>query len=113
MRRRVARLRSAILQSGGDARISTLVRTLGFATPSHGSRAFKAAYGLAPGQRRAKIRAPEGRVPEDLEPGHLRDWIRRLNGSSRSSRTRPEPSAPTGPAVRSAHDGLATHDGAA
>jgi AraC-like DNA-binding protein len=90
VRRRVARLRSAILQSGGDARISTLVWTLGFATPSHGSRAFKAAYGLAPGQLRAEIRAPEGRFLEgrsleDLEPDHLRDWIRVLNGSSRTS----------------------------
>jgi AraC-like DNA-binding protein len=90
VRRRVARLRSAILQSGGDARISTLVWTLGFATPSHGSRAFKAAYGLAPGQLRAEIRAPEGRFLEgrsleDLEPDHLRDWIRALNGSSRTS----------------------------
>jgi AraC-like DNA-binding protein len=82
VRRRVARLRSAILRSRGDVRISTLVWTLGFATPSHGSRAFKDAYGLAPGQLRAEIRAPEGRPPADLEAERLRGWIRGLNESS-------------------------------
>ena len=85
VRRRVARLRSAILRSRGDVRISTLVWTLGFATPSHGSRAFKDAYGLAPGQLRAEIRAPEGRPPADLEAERLRGWIRGLNESSRLS----------------------------
>ena len=85
VRRRVARLRSAILRSRGDVRISTLVWTLGFATPSHGSRAFKDAYGLAPGQLRAEIRAPEGRPPTDLEADRLQGWIRGLNESSRLS----------------------------
>ncbi|POR43368.1 AraC family transcriptional regulator [Methylobacterium sp. V23] len=85
VRRRVARLRSAILRSRGDVRISTLVWTLGFATPSHGSRAFKDAYGLAPGQLRAEIRAPEGRPRADLEAERLRGWIRGLNESSRLS----------------------------
>lgn len=85
VRRRVARLRSAILRSRGDVRISTLAWTLGFATPSHGSRAFKDAYGLAPGQLRAEIRAPEGRPPADLEADRLQGWIRSLNESSRLS----------------------------
>lgn len=85
VRRRVARLRSAILRSRGDVRISTLVWTLGFATPSHGSRAFKDAYGLAPGKLRAEIRAPEGRPPADLEADRLQGRIWGLNESSRLS----------------------------
>jgi AraC-like DNA-binding protein len=79
VRRRVARLRAGILRHGGDVRISALVWDLGFATPSHGSRAFKAAYGLAPGQFREEIRLPPGQIVGERAADHLRDWIASLS----------------------------------
>ncbi|KQT84839.1 hypothetical protein ASG51_01845 [Methylobacterium sp. Leaf465] len=76
LRRRVDRLRSAIFRSGRDVRISNLVWTLGFATPSHAARAFKGTHGLAPGKsarksgpRRGASRGPRTRSSAGLDPG--------------------------------------------
>lgn len=85
IRRRVARLRSAILNQGGDVRISTLMWRFGFSTPSHGSRAFKGAYGLAPAQLRDEVRAPQRGVVDDLVPDCLRSWFQGLNRAPLSS----------------------------
>ncbi|GJD72782.1 hypothetical protein CFIICLFH_1005 [Methylobacterium goesingense] len=85
IRRRVARLRSAILSQGGDVRISTLMWRFGFSTPSHGSRAFKGAYGLAPAQLRNEVRAPQRGVVDDLVPDCLRSWFQGLNRAPLSS----------------------------
>ncbi|KQU35357.1 hypothetical protein ASG63_01705 [Methylobacterium sp. Leaf94] len=84
LRRRVARLRSAIFRSGRDVRISNLVWILGFATPSHAAQAFNS---LRPRTGAAPRGSPApGRAPlEDLEPDHLRGSIRGLSGSSRLS----------------------------
>ena len=74
LRRRAARLRAALLRTPEEVGIATLARALGFTSPSHGSRTFKAVYGLTPGQLRAEIRSTPDAVV-DLEPGRLRGWI--------------------------------------
>lgn len=84
-RRRVARLRAAILRSNGTVPIATLAWDLGFPSPSHCWRAFKAAYGVGPGQLRDAIRMPQEGTVGDLEADHLRGWIRGLNDTVRAA----------------------------
>ena len=66
LERRVRRLRKALLQPGESRSISALAFDLGFADESHCSRAFKASFGVPPGQFRAasrRLRAPTDAAP--------------------------------------------------
>jgi hypothetical protein len=87
LRRRVARLRSAIFRSGRDVRISNLVWTLGFATPSHAAQAFNSLRprtGAAPRGSPAPGGAPRGgprtRSSAGLDPGPERIVSSLLSG---------------------------------
>jgi AraC-like DNA-binding protein len=82
VRRRVARLRSAILRGDGRTPIATLAWTLGFASASHGSRAFAAAYGVPPGQFRDAMLRPEDGAVGDLKAEHMRGLVEVLNAKS-------------------------------
>ncbi|WP_246088420.1 helix-turn-helix domain-containing protein [Phreatobacter stygius] len=55
LHRRLERLRGALRRLGEVRSIATLAYDHGFASESHCSRAFRAAYGLPPGQYRAEM----------------------------------------------------------
>lgn len=74
--RRLERLRAALRRLGETRSIVALAYDHGFASESHCSRAFRAAYGLPPGQYRAEMnRARLARQSEDgSAQGRLASW---------------------------------------
>ncbi len=68
--RRVDRMRAALRRPGEQRSIAALSFALGFGSESHCSRAFKAAYGIAPGQFRAGAYRSDGRPT-----GGFGDWL--------------------------------------
>ncbi|KQP69910.1 hypothetical protein ASF52_16630 [Methylobacterium sp. Leaf112] len=82
VRRRVARLRSAILRGDRLTPIATLAWNLGFSSASHGSRTFMAAYGVPPAQFRDAMLRPEDSAVGDLKAEHMRGWVEVLNAKS-------------------------------
>jgi AraC-like DNA-binding protein len=82
VRRRVARLRSAILRGDGRTPVATLAWNLGFSSASHGSRTFMAAYGVPPAQFRDAMLRPQDSAVGDLKAEHMRGWVEVLNAKS-------------------------------
>lgn len=78
-RRRVARLRAALLKPEETRSIETLAHSLGFASLSHGSRHFKNMYGLAPNQLRAELRAIQSTKTNALDHEVVSRWYDYLN----------------------------------
>lgn len=75
MARRLGRMRAALLRPGEHRSVAALAFELGFSCESHSNRAFKAAYGVPPGQFRAETRgvraAREGGAQADQFDGWL------------------------------------------
>lgn len=77
LRRRLNRLRAALSLAGETRSVGALGFDLGFASESHCSRAFKAAFGVTPGQFRAEARRAS--PPRDGATGGLVAWYHDLN----------------------------------
>ncbi|WP_244032708.1 helix-turn-helix domain-containing protein [Methylobacterium sp. E-016] len=65
--RRLDELRRALLRPGETRRLGSLAYAHGFATESHCSRAFAAAFGLPPGQFRTELTRPDADEAIDRE----------------------------------------------
>lgn len=79
LRRRVARMRSTILRTGGDVRITPLAKEIGFTSLSHGTRAFSASYGLSPRELRKKVRSFSWDAVSDPNENILQAWLLSLS----------------------------------
>ena len=78
-RRRAARLRLMIARQDTARSIRSFAEQIGFASISHGSRAFKEVYGQSPDQFRADLRVDTNVEARILHPGRMRDWYDTIN----------------------------------
>lgn len=85
IRRRVARLRSALLTPDEDRRMKVMAFDFGFASLSHCSRVFKDFYGVAPNRLRGELRGAAGTNAQDLRVDRMDAWYRELNLSPHAS----------------------------
>lgn len=79
LRRRLIRLRTALTQPDDLRSVAALGFDFGFASESHCSRSFKAAFGITPGQFRAAFRHTREVRDGDIQAGELVTWYRDLS----------------------------------
>lgn len=90
LRRRLARLRAALLRPGELRSLADLAMATGFASENHCSRAFKAAFGSAPNHLRTAVRRDREKGVGVLDAERMRAWYGGMvlgeTGASRSWR---------------------------
>ena len=80
VRRRLTVIRSALQRPGESRQVSVLASAYGFTSESHCNRAFRATYGLPPGQFRtaARSRCTSAEAGPPRQGGFSAEWLRSL-----------------------------------